>query len=180
MTALSIELTAAERELLGQIELNALALKNDYVAVRRNGKGAAQLMELFLQRKAIPRHRIAYFTDPQHNSGGRGSSRQQQFQRNMHSGEMFEHPHFLAYLRYFIHGPDLPDAVIAAFREKVEDCGQITSGDIMPLAKHARQLTRIHGLNPRDASEEFYKLALENGLDSDYAEIVEKQVRTLR
>jgi hypothetical protein len=177
---LTINLTAEEQELLDQIELDALALKGHAMA-NRNGELAADLIERLLARQdAIPAHRIAYFTEPEFNIGGRGRSRKERFEQNLTSGSMYEHPHFLAYLRYFIHGPDLPEEVIENFAAKVEDCGQVTSGDIIPLAKHARQLTRSHGLNARDASDEFYKLALEHGLDSGYAEIIRKQVRAIR
>lgn len=147
----------------------------------RNGEGSAKLTELLLARQgAIPSQRIAYFTEPEYCIGGRGSSHKELFARNLRQGSMLEHPHFLAYLRYFIYGPDLPEHVIGAFAAKVEECGQVTSSDIIPLAKHARHLTRSHGLDPREASEEFYKLALEYGLDSGYAEIIRKQVRTIR
>ena len=177
---LTIELTPAEQELLDQLELDAGALKGQAMATR-NGERAAQLTELLLARDgAIPPQRLAYFTEPEYCIGGRGSSHKERFERNLRQGSMLEHPHFLAYLRYFIHGPDLPESVIAAFAARVEECGQVTSSDIVPLAKHAKQLTRSHSLNAHDASEEFYKLALEHGLDSGYAEIIRKQVRTVR
>ena len=76
-------------------------------------------------------------------------------------------PAFLKHLRYFLYGPALPDTVIAAFRQKVMDCGMVTSGDIVPLGDEAKRLTRAHGLEPAQAAEEFYKLALECGLDGD-------------
>jgi hypothetical protein len=177
---LTIELTPAEQELLDQLELDAGALKGQAMAAR-NGERAAKLTELLLARQAaIPPRRIAYFTQPEYCIGGRGKSYKELFERNLRQGSMLEHPHFLAYLRYFIHGPDLPESVIDAFAAKVGECGHVTSSDIVPLAKYARQLARSCGLDPRDASEEFYKLALEHGLDSGYAEIIRKQVRTIR
>ncbi len=177
----SIELAVAEKELLGQIKLDALALSG-HVEAKRNGELTAALMELLLTRKdAIPSHRIYYFTKPEYNVGGRGSSRQQIFERNGTSGKaIFHHPHFLTYLRYFVHGPDLPLEIRIAFQKKIEDCGYVTSSDILPLAKLARQLTRTHGLNPRDASEEFFKLALEHDLGTSCASTIRSQVRTIR
>lgn len=177
---LSIELTAPEQELLNEIELDAGALKG-YEMATRNGERAAKLTELLLARQgAIPPQRIAYFTEPEYCIGGRGKSYKELFERNLRQGSILEHPHFLAYLRYFIHGPDLPESVIDSFAAQVAECGHVTSSDVVPLAKHAKRLTRSHGLNAHDASEEFYKLALEHGLDSGYAEIIRKQVRTVR
>lgn len=177
----SIDLAIAEKELLSQLELDPHALSG-HSEVKRNGELAAALMELLLTRKdAIPFHRIYYFTKPEYNVGGRGSSRKQIFERNGTSGKaIFHHPHFLPYLRYFVHGPDLPLEIRIAFKEKIDDCGQITSGDILPLAKLARQLTRTHELNPREASEEFFKLALEYDLGTDWASTIRSQVRTIR
>ena len=103
---LTIELTPAEQELLEQLELDAGALKGQAMATR-NGERAAQLTELLLARDgAIPPQRLAYFTEPEYCIGGRGSSHKERFERNLRQGSMLEHPHFLAYLRYFIHGPD--------------------------------------------------------------------------
>lgn len=175
-----IELNLKEKELLQQIELDALALKQGEPA-RQNGERANQLMQLLIERKAIPKHRASYFTDPHCNVGGRGKSYKDQFERTGNNGaDVFRHPHFLAYLRYFIHGPSFPSAVLSQFKEKIEECGIITSGDILPLAKFARQLARTHNLEPRKASEEFFKLGLEHGMGADTAIFIRNQVRTLK
>jgi hypothetical protein len=77
----SIDLTVAEKELLGQIELDPRALSS-HVEAKRNGELAVALMELLLTRKdtillltrkdTIPSHRIYYFTNPEYNVGDRG------------------------------------------------------------------------------------------------------------
>jgi hypothetical protein len=59
----SIDLTAVEKELLSQIELDLRALSS-HVEAKRNGEHAAALMELLLTHKdTIPSHRIYYFTN---------------------------------------------------------------------------------------------------------------------
>lgn len=180
---LMIDLTAAERALFEQIEFDASTLPHDHAVVRENSERACQLTQLLIARKdAIPSHRVRYFTDPDYNVGGRGSSRQQVFERNGTRGEaIFRHPHFLTHLRYFICGPDLPSGVVAAFRREVEAChGHVTSGDILPLAKFARQQARVHRLDPRSTCEEFFKLGLEYGLGPDWAVFLRRQVQTIR
>jgi hypothetical protein len=180
---LMIELTTNEKELLAQIELDALALSNDYRVARKNGDLACELMHLLITRTgAIPVHRISYFTKAKYHIGGRGSSRQQIFERNgTADDEIFRHPHFLSHLRYFIFGPDLPSFIVDAFQERIAECyGHITSSDTLPLAKFARQQARTNRLDPRTASEEFFKLGLEYGLDPSQAVFIREQVRTIR
>jgi hypothetical protein len=74
--------------------------------------------------------------------------------------EIYTHPHFLEYFRYFLYGANLPDAVIASFEAKVGNPEWVTSSDIVPIGKHARDLMRQYHL-PRSAPEEFFKLALD-------------------
>jgi hypothetical protein len=176
-----IELNVAETALLEQIELDGLKLsKLGYERVKRNGELAAELTRLLSERGAIPTHRLAFFRDPDYNVGGRNQSREQLFERSLTMGTMLEHPNFLKYLRYFIHGPELPDAACTAFAGEIAACGQITSGDIEQLTKAARNLVRQHGLEPKDAGEEFFKLALEHGLDASYARMIRDHVRKTR
>jgi hypothetical protein len=114
------------------------------------------------------------------NTGGRGKSRQQVFESNGTAGDdIFRHPHFLPYLKYFLFGPDLPHETIDCFRQAVADCGNITSGDIGPLCELARSLARQQGAE-RDLAEEFFKLALECGLDSSDAREVRDSVKRIR
>ena len=106
------ELTPPERELLATIKLNPLGLSG-YEDDTRNGNAVYQLMKLLLARPSIPLPRVKFFGDPSYNIGGRGKSRQSYFERNGCKGnEIFRHPHFLEYLKYFLYGPDLPPPVI--------------------------------------------------------------------
>lgn len=168
----TIELTAQERALADQIEFEALNLK-DHIHAEANAELAVELMRSLTARDAIPEQRRKYFGDPSYNPGGRGSSRKQIFERNGCRGEaILRHPHFLAYLRYFMHGADLPAGVAAEFRAAVEECGMVTSSDIVPLGRKARALARQLGLDPHDAREEFFKLALDCGLSSSTATMI--------
>jgi hypothetical protein len=173
----SIELNDAEKTLLAQIKLDAAELEG-YEDTRRNGQAVHALMKSLIDRKAIPEVRWRYFSDPKFRVGGRGTSHKGAFERNGRRGaEIVEHPHFLEYLRYFLHGVDLPASVVGSFSEKVSSCGMVTSGDVVPLGKHARQLTRLHCHNGREVSEEVYKLALDCGLSQSYAEAIRNSVR---
>jgi len=80
-----------------------------------------------------------------------------------------------------LYGPDLPKPVLAAFQQKVIDCGEpFTSGDSITVGDFARHLTRSHHLEAGIAAEEFYKLALDCGLDSGGARSVRDAVKTVR
>jgi hypothetical protein len=93
---------------------------------------------------------------------------------------MIRHAHFLKYLWYFIHGADLPAVVVQAFRQSVDDCGPIISGDIAPLSMTARQLVRSYHLESKVAADEFYKLWLDLDMSASDAAAIRASVLQVR
>lgn len=177
----TIELPPEEIVMVDAIQFDPLAFGDNHQAFNENADLAYRLITSLLERDAIPGQRIRYFTDPKYNPGGRGSSRKQSFERNGTRGDaMLRHPHFLKYLRYFIHGANLPSSILTAFAQAVEDCGPITSGDIAPLGATARLLARSHRLEPKTAADEFYKLCLDLDLGPDGAGSIRSSVQQLR
>lgn len=161
----SIELSEEEQQLLNQIEFDPRAFDGPDEA-QENGRRAVRLTRLLLARDAIPEQRWRFFADPTFNPSGRGASNKDIFERNgCHGDDIFAHAHFLPYLRYFIRGADLPDRVRNEFKAAVDDCGFVTSSDVVPLGHKARRLARSLGLRPNDAREEFFKLALDCEVD---------------
>ncbi len=180
MHSFEIELRPDEQALADQIEFDALKLRG-HENFSRNSDLAVALAQKLLQGGRVPEHRRLYFIDPEYNIGGRGASKQQVFERNGCCGlHILRHPHFLPYLRYFIFGADLPEPVRDSFKSKVEDCGLVTSSDIIPLGDHAKVLTQRYGLLAHEASDEFFKLALDCGLDPGTAKVVRNTVRKIR
>ncbi len=171
----AVTLTDAEQALYAKLaDLDA----NEHGARLAALQAAADLTRSLRDRNAIPQVRVLWFTDPAHNIGGRGKSRLQVFEGNGTRGAaILSHPHFVKHLRYFIEGPALPPAVIGAFGAGVADCGTITSGDTKPLCDLARKLARQHGARDH---EEFFKLALECGLDLGLAEAIRKAVQQIK
>lgn len=165
---------------LGEIEFDVLALP-DHIAVRANADRACALTKALIERGAIPDRRRRFLTDPDYHIGGRKLSRLALFQRSGNQGdEILRHPHFLPYLRYFIHGADLPKVAVETFSTAVDGCGDVTSGDIIPLGKLARQLIRSHALRPEKACEEFFKLAIDLGLSLMSATAIRNSARLAR
>ena len=127
-----------------------------------SGKAAHSLLKSLSARNAIPKARIRDFTEPF--PGGHGKSHEDVFVNNGCRGDaIFEHPHFVRYLRYFMDGPALPASTVAEFRKiLIEDSG--TSGMVMDqLCKFVRAETRSLGLERGVAREEFWRLAQEAG-----------------
>lgn len=177
----SIGLTSAEAELIESIKSNPIDTLNNVDAFHTNGTLVSQLTHSLLNRNAIPTQRLKYFTEPAYNIGGRGKSRQENFIRNAGGTEnMIRHGHFLKYLRYFIHGANLPEDILTEFSNAVKECGNITSGDIDPLSKRARELIRTFNLVPKSAADEFYKLSLDLGLDPIDATSIYSSVLKIR
>ncbi len=175
----SVELTDGEKLLLKEIDFSPESFdKHDAEYWKRVGIFSERLMDSLLARQAISKVRLKYFADPEFNVGGRGSSRLQIFERNGTRGKaVYRHPLFLKYLKYFLYGPELPAGFMSNFEAEVKRCGWITSGDIGPLAKLAKALTRSHGLEGREIAEEVYKLALDCGLDSSDARSIRDAVK---
>lgn len=172
--SLKINLTDEEAALLDQIELEALKLVNGQPA-RENGERAAQLATRLLERGAIPPVRKKVFADSDY-ATGRGPSVREQFRRHGNSPEeTLRHPHFLAWLRYFIFGPDLPANLIEAYATKLDDMGMITSGDVGVLATYVRAETRKYGLIKSQA-DKIFKLALEHDDDIYLAQRLRREV----
>jgi len=157
-----IKLNEQEQILLSKIHLNP---NDSHELQNASLEPMSDLAHLLIDRRAIPDIRLKYFTDSKLNIG-RSSSRRDLFLRNVKDDDqIMRHPHFWKYLRYFIQGPDLPDTVIETFVENVKSCGNVTSGDIIPLCELARREVRNHRLERQNAADEFFKLALELDLE---------------
>jgi len=138
------------------------------------------LASSILRRGVVPELRVAYFTDPEFNPGGRGKSRQDIFEKNGTSGEeILRHPHFLKHLEYFVCGPDLPAAAIEKFRNEAYS-SHLSGSDVGDLTPWARSCVRDNHLDPHHASEEFFKLAVECGAIPGFADNLRKSVRAIK
>ncbi len=169
-----ITLTVKEQKLRDQIDFDPQG-PGFHETLRRSCSAAKPLALSLMKRKAIPDIRLAYFTDPQYNVGSKRSHKEI-FENNGCSGDdILEHGAFLKYLNYFIHGPDLPRPTIEGFCELL-DCDR----DRHEVRAYARAQVRARGLDPREASEEFYKLALECDCDEGYARSIRDAARATR
>jgi hypothetical protein len=180
MKPAAYDLTIDEEALVTQINFDPSALHGPEDA-ERNGTVAAALMKSLSGRNAIPGTRLRYFTDPGYFVGGRGQSRKELFERNGSRGEeIFRHPDFLSYLHYFLYGPSLPQNIVDAFSKEVGISGALSSSNIVTLGKFAREQVRAHALEPAVAAEEFYKLALDSGLQVSFAQLIRNSVKQSR
>lgn len=177
MRKLDLVLTGEEQELFSSIKFDW----NSHDELRGSLEPMALLTKSLLERGAIPKVRIAYFTDPEFNPGGRGKSRQRVFENNGTCGhEIIRHPHFMKHLEYFLCGPKLPVVAIDNFKKKALSSGYLTGSDINDLTPFARSCVREHRLDPHNAADEFFKLAVECGARPAYADNVRKSVRAIK
>jgi hypothetical protein len=174
----AITLEPTETAILASIEFDAHKIRHE--TAQTNGSAVVELMRLLVKRRAIPEARARYWADPDYQNGRTKASHKVVFQRSGNTGdEIYKHPHFLAFLRYFLYGADLPSKVIAALKAKVGNPDWLTSSDIVPLTDFARTLARQNGLD-HEASEEFFKLALDLGLPIDTAGAIRRSVMKIR
>ncbi len=174
-----VPLTPEESALFDRIDFE---LSGEYASRMESLAAAADLAESLIARGAIPEVRRRYLTDPELNVGGRNKSRIAVFEGNgTHSREILEHPHFLKYLRYFLLGPDLPEETIERFRKVLIDNAGTSGMMLDALCQCARAETRRLTLERRhEAVEEFFKLALECGVDDGVARSIRDAVRSVR
>jgi len=172
----NVVLTGEEAELLNQITFGS---NHNHEVLRMSCVAAGSLAKSILDRKVVPEVRIRFFTDAEFNIGSK-KSRKEVFESNGTVGsDILSHGHFLPYLHYFIFGPNLPGEVIASFCELAYSSGYVSGSDVEALRKEAKTSTRLYKLEPKVAAEEFFKLALESGIDVNYARSIRDAVRVI-
>lgn len=177
----SIKLTPEEEALKASIHFKWEAMQGDYKAVITNGERVTKLVELLAKREAVPERRIKYWDHPDYQHGRLKGSHKSIFERNGTKGrEIFEHVHFLPYLKYMIDGADLAAPLVDRFSDKVEDLGRVSGSDALDLAKDARNEIRKYGLAPFEACEEYYKLALDCGIAEMWANTIRENLKKMR
>ena len=181
MARTTISLTPTETAFLSEIDFSPSLRTDDESSWHAVGDASLALMDSLVARKGIPHRRLRLFMDADCFVGGRGKSRYDVFvSSGRHGTEMFRDPNFVArYLGFFIHGPDLPEPLIAAFENEVRSCGNITSGDIPILCTAAKRLAKRHSLD-HNAAEEMFRLALDCDLDPREARAIRDAVLTVR
>ena len=178
-----IALNEAEQALVAQIDLRREIPTHDErrAAYLSNQQPILELLRSLSERNAIPAERLNYWNDPSYNPGRIKSSKKGLFERNGNVGsEIYCHPHFVEYLRYFLFGANLPDDVIARFEQEVGEPDYFTSGDLEGVRKCTRHLVRQYQLDPHDAAEEFYKLCLDMGLGQMAADSVRRAAKDVK
>ncbi|MCK1281787.1 hypothetical protein IVB46_41890 [Bradyrhizobium sp. 61] len=178
-----IKLTDEEAAFVASIDLRVSHDHHDegHAAYLANKKPILALLKSLSERDAMPAARLSWWKDPRYNQGRVKASRKGLFERNGCIGaDIYTHPHFIPHLRYFLFGADLSDEVISAFEEKVGNPQWVTSSDVVPIGKYARDLTRQHHLDKADAPEEFFKLCLDLGLGLNTAGSVMRSVKQVR
>lgn len=176
-----IELNSEEEALLARITFDLPYHAPEFFEILTESCAAAsQLAQLLLERRAVPRIRVEYFTNPSFNIG-LSRSRKRVFEDNGTRGkDILSHGNFLPYLRYFIFGPALPQTIMDDFHRIAQSNPLDPSDDVEILRRLARSTTREMGAERRKTHEEFFKLSLECGLPLHYARLIRDAVRTAR
>lgn len=177
---MKIELTSEE-----QILENTLkgydVLEWEEMGIQQRLKNAKQLMELLIERNAIPQYRVDYFIEPEYYVSKTKGSRRDNFKKNMRNqDEMFSNPHFLKYLQYFIYGPKLPETIVASFRSLKENYyyGDDVAEKVYPII--AKYLRSSSDLKSKDLAEEALKMMLELGYSISDALILRSKIMKVR
>jgi hypothetical protein len=176
-----IELTEAEQELARKIAFDLDNIRLEHEQAIENGELAATLMQCLIDRKAIPENRLRYFGDPDYNPNNAKASKANLFLRNAKTLEqMYRHPNFVRYLKYFVYGADLPPAIKEAFFAKAQE-HFVTSEELVQLARSlVRNFYLIRYPRAHNLPDTFYQLALDCGCDQWDARRVREAIMKLK
>lgn len=173
-----IELTENERDLLSKIEFD---LQGNHDKWKLNCSIIPELWSSLSHRGAIPEVRWRYFSNKEYGPSTGRYSHQDIFNKNgCPNNEIIINHSFLDFLRYFIFGSELDYRVRDPIYEMVERLKPITSGDHDDIWSLSRSLVRKYGLDPRDASEEIFKLLIDIGVYVTSAKHIRDVVRKMR
>jgi hypothetical protein len=142
-----------------------------------DGHRAAALFKSLLARKAIPEVRLRYFADPDYFLGkGKGSIRDHFLSNSRTDEAMYQHAHFLQYLRYFIFGSLVPHEMK---REFLEECNDFLATP-QTLSKLAKSQAKKLGSQKVDWPDEYYRLALDCGAGQHVAAAVRNSLKAMK
>ncbi len=168
-----ITLTADEESYLAQVQFNLL--DSDHGKQQSSLAAAASLAKSVVGRGGVPKIRWRYFTDRDLNVGAALSREEVLEAKGVSPSGVLMELAFLPMLHYWIYGPQLPQDIVSSFMVAVAQ-----GTDLRALRRSVRQAVREHGLQHNEVAEEFYKLALEAGLDSEAAWSIRNAVYTIR
>lgn len=168
-----VELLPQEMELLKNLGDFSINTKEDIEVRKAMLKSSKELSNSLLNRNAIPKPRLRYFSDPKCNLSNPRISHEQIFEDNGKKGSaILEDPSFLKYLKYFIYGPNLPESLLSElYRIKAESFYDDDFKDLALL--HIRSYFKRSSLTAKELSEEIYKACL----DLEIEDIFSVQIR---
>ena len=176
-----VELNQKENEWYKSLDSFRISPDEDYNDRIQKLNNNRLLTISLLKRKAVPEVRIKYFTDPEYNLSDRRKSKQQIFEQNGTRGtDIFSHPDFLKYLKYFIHGADLPTTL----KDQLSSMKQAFSYDddfvekAYPTLK--AYLKESGGKDRNLFVEEAFKLILDIGVDLRFSKVLRDRLMKVR
>lgn len=153
-------------------------IHNSYVENQTALKSSRLLTKLLLERIAIPENRLKYFTDRAYQFGRVKRSRKEIFESNGTKGEsIFEHPHFLKYLTFFIEGANVSQDIYE-FAKTIKETNQFQDEAISEIFEYIKQRNYV----PKELkaqnkfADEIFKLVVDLGFEPDFCIIIRKKL----
>lgn len=176
-----IDLTIPEQTLYAQLPTEGELVDPRSRGIgQKAGSAMAELMKSLQGRDAIPELRQSVFADPVYAETGKRSPMQVFESNGTRDQDIFRHSHFLPYLRYFVEGPALPRAVMSKLCELLADEMGPSNRFRAECRAYARDLQRRHHRELRELRTQFYRLALELGLQPNEARMIRETLKQAR
>ncbi len=130
-------------------------------------KASQELTVSLITRNAIPQHRVDYFMKPEYKLGRTTKSWFEIFDDNNRGISKYSHPNFLKFLKYFIHGADLPEKIKSDCEDIVSNHMFYRDDSIIELKDYFRKYyAHSNNLNiSENLEEKIFQLGLDLGLN---------------
>lgn len=175
-----IELLPEEQILLATIEPFRIDLTEGHSERFLRLENCFNLTQSLIKRNAIPEIRQNYFIDAKYNLSNSHNSKAEIFESNGTLREdIFRHPQFLKYLKYFIYGADLPSEFKSQLKA-IKDGLSFFSDFVEQATPNIKSYYNayVEKANKKQFAEEIFKLCLDLEIDFEDSVQLRNKVMT--
>ena len=142
----------------------SISMKMDYSERIGRLKDQGRLFASLMDKKLIPQRRLRYLTQKELQTGYKKKSRLEIFEDNGTKGEeIFSHPHFLKYLRFFVEGPQVDEHILELIKGVISENFD-EDDQVEEFIRRVKQFVP----SPKEARDKFAQEVFKLAVDMDW------------